>query len=664
MQLSESSSISNSSVTVFPLLEGRVYVIYTKFAPSTGYYVMGRLWNGTHFGEEENVPESQLQDFNTYSAVADGDNIHLVFLEKTTRNLQHIRYTYGAGWGEKSLVEFQRGLESNPTLTLCPKGVESKLLVYWTYGNSIWMKRYFNNQTWEVSSPVWTIEMMSPMQGPNLVSFYQSGGRVVGVCWVEGAQVPYTLKYGFYEFKITIPHPPWGACDWHYWDANSDRAVIMLNGGHVDNQTKPSGVKELLNFYSYPGYSTQKENVIENLYTQGYSILTHRTHWPYRYGTERYVEEAATWLKGQGYQYVFIFGFSAGGAVVAYEIQKDYAATLYSAAVIASAPVNTTDEDYLPTIIFQSAQNASKVRVCTSFIVGENDVNSEMGNITQQMLDYYGNVVVHKEWHTWLDGHDVFLNMCRTHPGETVSDVTYNWYEQHPHYALNVRTKIGSSELSNVKVWIDNDAARYSPVSVNVTRGNHTVKAESSFIRGTTRYTFIYWENGAPNNPRTISVLDDMNITAFYNGTYLCPTLYVWNGTQYLEDGVLDVRSPEGIDTVVNHALINAPMLTQNQKYRLKLIESTYNLSESFIDQVRFYVIDEDGVWHESNLASATHSTNGDVIATLLYSDDIRVYVLPQQEIVLEFTKTSVSEDEIAGYVFMIEGYNPKPKPG
>lgn len=229
---------------------------------------------------------------------------------------------------------------------------------------------------------------------------------------------------------------------------------------------------------------------------------------------------------------------------------------------------------------------------------------------------------------------------------------------------LTVRTYIGSSELSDVNVWIDSDSARLSPVSVNITFGSRTVKVESMFYRGVAQYKFIYWENGATENPRTINLTDDMNITAYYNATYLCPILYVWNGTHYIEEKALDMRSPEGVDKIVNHTLTNSPALTQNQKYHLKLIESPYNQSQSFIDNVKFYIIDEDGVWHQSNLASATHSESGDVKAELLYSDDNRAHILPLQEILLEFTKPNINEDEITGFVFVIEGYNPKPEPG
>ena len=460
-----------------------------------------------------------------------------------------------------------------------------------------------------------------------------------------------------------------GGYEWYYWNASSDRVAIVLFGGTVWIFRVCYALTSSL--YTTSEYSVPKELFIRDLCENGIDVLSvkydmHRNQSNFVYDGWNYtwLSDAAAWLASNGYNFIYLFGFSAGAIVVAYEIQKDYASASFSAAVFASAPVNYTDPGTGQDIygLMRSAQNASKVKICASLIAGENDML--VGNITAQMRLYYDNMLIHKEWHTWIDGHDVFWNTCKDHLGETVSNVSYNWYQQHPHCLLTVRAKIGSSELSNIKVWIDEDSERLSPVSVNVTRGNHTVKVESSFIRYPAKYTFIYWENGATENPRTINIVDDMNITAYYNATYLCPILYVWNGTHYVEEGALDIRSPEGVDKIVNHTLTNSPALTQNQKYRLKLVESPYNQSQSFIDNVKFYIIDEDGVWHQSNLASATHSDSGNVKVELLYSDDNRVHILPQQEILLEFTKVNVNEDEIIGFVFVIEAYNPKPQPG
>jgi len=128
------------------------------------------------------------------------------------------------------------------------------------------------------------------------------------------------------------------------------------------------------------------------------------------------------WLKEQGYQDISLFGFSAGGVVVANEIQKDYAG-IWHAAVVASAPVNWTGM----LGIFQSAQTAHKAKVPTSFIAPIEDGSYD------DMLLYYSNMVVHKQWHNWYDGHDPFPNTCKNHtasypPGETVEEATSNWY--------------------------------------------------------------------------------------------------------------------------------------------------------------------------------------------------------------------------------------------
>jgi hypothetical protein len=105
--------------------------------------------------------------------------------------------------------------------------------------------------------------------------------------------------------------------------------------------------------------------------------------------------------------------------------------------------------------------NASKAQVCTSFVCGENDTSEFYGDIYLEMARYFNNTNVHKEWHKWMDGHDIWNNdNCITHPGETLLNMTLKWCNSHatilknPSFEDRLRTVYGSAHWeANSQGW-------------------------------------------------------------------------------------------------------------------------------------------------------------------------------------------------------------------
>jgi len=137
-----------------------------------------------------------------------------------------------------------------------------------------------------------------------------------------------------------------------------------------------------------------------------------------------------------------------------------------------------------------------------------------------------------------------------------------------------------------------------------------------------------------------------------------CPTLFVWNGTEYVDEGVLNIHSEPNVDTVVNHTLATTPV-KQYFVYTLKLAEIAYgyNFSHSYIDQVKLYVTDYDNVIHESYLIYANHSRYGNVWNQLFFSDDARTETVKNDKIILKFLVPFWVSDAKA-FTFRIEGHN------
>jgi len=137
-----------------------------------------------------------------------------------------------------------------------------------------------------------------------------------------------------------------------------------------------------------------------------------------------------------------------------------------------------------------------------------------------------------------------------------------------------------------------------------------------------------------------------------------CPTLFAWNGTHFLEEETLNIHSEPNIDVKFFHWLNNSPTPKHNI-YTLKLSEigEGYNFSESFIDNVQFFIVDENGLWYYCLPILAIHSRYSNVLLKLAFSDDIRVDTLKGDEILLKFLNFWTINP--AAFVFVIEGHNP-----
>ena len=132
-----------------------------------------------------------------------------------------------------------------------------------------------------------------------------------------------------------------------------------------------------------------------------------------------------------------------------------------------------------------------------------------------------------------------------------------------------------------------------------------------------------------------------------------CPTLFVWNGTDYVEEGLLDIHANS--DITVQHRIQNTLAL-ENHVYKLELRELDNNTSH--IDQVKLYAVDYEGEWHLCSLIYAKHEDDY-VTWKLLFDDEKRIDLTPTQVVNLKFLR-SLSYGETAYFIFEINGYNMK----
>jgi hypothetical protein len=140
-------------------------------------------------------------------------------------------------------------------------------------------------------------------------------------------------------------------------------------------------------------------------------------------------------------------------------------------------------------------------------------------------------------------------------------------------------------------------------------------------------------------------------------GGETCPTLFVWNGTAWIDYGVIDIHNPTGEDVIREIPIQAEDVGLNNHKAKFRLREGWegLNFSESVIDQVKLYAINEDGKQKLCPLLSAEHSRLGDAREFIVSSDDIRVQTLLLETIGLTF---KVPYKNVQSYTFVIEGCN------
>jgi hypothetical protein len=142
-----------------------------------------------------------------------------------------------------------------------------------------------------------------------------------------------------------------------------------------------------------------------------------------------------------------------------------------------------------------------------------------------------------------------------------------------------------------------------------------------------------------------------------------CPILYVFDGSEYVEQCLLDIHNPEGLDVLREQTLATEPEKVKN-KYLLRLVE--HPQTHSYIDQVQLFALLEDQTTIQLPLMSAVHSEYGNVLPKLLRSDDQKTETLGaehnngiSQSIDLKFKAPKALERlNVIALIFMLEGNN------
>ena len=170
-----------------------------------------------------------------------------------------------------------------------------------------------------------------------------------------------------------------------------------------------------------------------------------------------------------------------------------------------------------------------------------------------------------------------------------------------------------------------------------------------------------YYDKHVHFYPASGTIIKDTLLWEPSGGGGGCPILTVYDGTDYVEEGLLDIHNPEGVDVVYEHTLAATPQRVDGT-YLLRLTE--HPKTHSYIDQVKLYAMLEDGTLKELPLIWAWHSEDDNVLPMLLHSDEWKTDTLgadhndgTSQSIDLKFAALSPSL-EVTDFMFQIEGNN------
>lgn len=174
-------SVVYGAVVIVPLTAGKMYAVYyrhdTSPPPSVDEFY-GKLYDGT-WGDAELITEKGAEAVDwCFSAVAVGDDIHLVHAEPVGEDLAHYKRTYGAGWGSKNVVFSPT---ENLSCSLSKRETEETpfdLICFWVTNARHIYYRLYRDGAWVSPSVDWVDESgMTNVDVDSLISYYNVVGE-------------------------------------------------------------------------------------------------------------------------------------------------------------------------------------------------------------------------------------------------------------------------------------------------------------------------------------------------------------------------------------------------------------------------------------------------------------------------------------------------------
>jgi len=286
-----------------PLTAGKLAAVYTPGQNRSTERVYVKRWTGSAWGSEANTGLCPV--YNFVSAVGQDDYAHIVLLERTTNDIEYVKYSYSTN----SFSDYTT-IYSNATATSAPvisMDSANNLHVFWendpTDDHLYYAKYIYNESTWVSYYDLIDEIDDLPANGDHLNTDYTCDESRVGVYYIAGTTI---LKFKLLDEVLhvdTLTASPIGATT-----ATLRGEIISLGLGSATERGFWINDSPSLSGATQEGNETGTFNV--GVFTHGITGLTEGNKYYYiAYASNAYGEEYGTWSQ-------FTAGGSAGGIAV------------------------------------------------------------------------------------------------------------------------------------------------------------------------------------------------------------------------------------------------------------------------------------------------------------------------------------------------------------
>jgi hypothetical protein len=199
--LSTSSSLY-WRVSVIPLTSGKMLAVYAKLSTT----ISARKWDGSAWGTEVATTSAIYYGYD-YSAVAQGDDVHLAFLKGTGYDILYTKYSYASNsFSAETTLVSGATYTSDPVISIDTS--TNDLYVFaatettnqpsgWTANHIYYIKYTASTGQWG-SWTDWIDETSEVLTGSDkLTCFYKAYGARIGLVYMTNTTSPYNVKFAF-----------------------------------------------------------------------------------------------------------------------------------------------------------------------------------------------------------------------------------------------------------------------------------------------------------------------------------------------------------------------------------------------------------------------------------------------------------------------------------
>ncbi|MDH5376086.1 MAG: hypothetical protein OEW95_09800 [Candidatus Bathyarchaeota archaeon] len=209
------------TVQIVALTNLKVLALFAR----TEEKIHAKRWDGASWGDEiTTVSIVQNEDF--YSAVNQGDDVHLVFL-KNNYDIIYVKYTYSTNsFGTEQTVQATGSATSAPVLS---KTGNNDLYCFWAKSNHIYYKKCVN-ETWDTDPTDWIDESTDGIKDNRRIPcFYKAYGSYIGLVYPTKMASPYNVRFAAFAVSLNA-HGGFKSRDdsKFYYSIDAHRAIPAL----------------------------------------------------------------------------------------------------------------------------------------------------------------------------------------------------------------------------------------------------------------------------------------------------------------------------------------------------------------------------------------------------------------------------------------------------